>query len=290
MKEIISIFTPTYNRCEKLKRLYDSLCKQRNKSFIWIIIDDGSNDCTKESVSQWIDEKCINIVYRYQENQGKHVAFNEGVRLCETVLFFCVDSDDYLTDSAIDIISDTWHSIIGQDNIAGIVAYRGYSPTDRIGSEFPRDMVADSLKNIYKYGKTGDTALIYRTEVLKKYPFPVFPNERFLRESVVYSIIDQSYFMYILPVIIYIGEYLEDGLSKNARKLDDSSPNGAALYRLSKFHDANSLWGRVAYGMAYSYYMVKADRKQEIKENLGKVYGFICLNLVWAEKIRRRIK
>ena len=42
----ITIFTPTYNRKEKILRVYNSLLEQDKNLFEWLIIDDGSDDGT----------------------------------------------------------------------------------------------------------------------------------------------------------------------------------------------------------------------------------------------------
>lgn len=61
MNEIITIFTPTYNRAHLLERLYLSLIKQTNHSFIWLVVDDGSTDNTKELIEQYISEKKLEL-------------------------------------------------------------------------------------------------------------------------------------------------------------------------------------------------------------------------------------
>lgn len=76
---MITVFTPTYNRCDTLKRLYKSLLNQNCKDFCWLIVDDGSADDTQKLVSKWIDENKISIRYYRQENQGKPAAHNKGV-------------------------------------------------------------------------------------------------------------------------------------------------------------------------------------------------------------------
>ena len=103
MKEI-TIFTPTYNRLYSMKRLYRSLINQTNKDFIWLIVDDGSTDKTEEYVREWINNNKIEIRYLYQKNQGKQVAHNLAVENCNTDFFICVDSDDYLTNNAVEIM------------------------------------------------------------------------------------------------------------------------------------------------------------------------------------------
>ena len=46
----ITVFTPTYNRAKSIHRVYESLLEQTYKNFIWLIIDDGSTDNTKEII------------------------------------------------------------------------------------------------------------------------------------------------------------------------------------------------------------------------------------------------
>ena len=43
MNRKVSIITPVFNRLKELTRLYETLNNQTNDNFIWIIIDDGSN-------------------------------------------------------------------------------------------------------------------------------------------------------------------------------------------------------------------------------------------------------
>ena len=51
-KEFLTVFTPAYNRAKTLPRTYESLKKQSCKEFIWLIVDDGSQDNTRELVQE----------------------------------------------------------------------------------------------------------------------------------------------------------------------------------------------------------------------------------------------
>ena len=53
MKPTITVFTPTYNRAYCLHTGYEALCRQTLKDFIWLVVDDGSTDNTKELVEEW---------------------------------------------------------------------------------------------------------------------------------------------------------------------------------------------------------------------------------------------
>ena len=121
---LITIFTPTYNRCDKLKNLYESLCSQKNKNFIWLVVDDGSSDMTSIQFDTWIKEDIIKITYIYQKNSGKCCAIKRGISECNTNWFFCVDSDDFLLDSAVDtLISSICR--IGEEYIGSVFPRQG---------------------------------------------------------------------------------------------------------------------------------------------------------------------
>ena len=59
----LTIITPTYNRAHTLRKAYESLCDQTNKSFIWLVIDDGSTDETEKLVQSFQKENKIEIQY-----------------------------------------------------------------------------------------------------------------------------------------------------------------------------------------------------------------------------------
>ena len=61
MKFDLTILTPTYNRAYILPQLYNSLCRQTNQQFIWLIVDDGSSDITCQLVNEWRTENLITI-------------------------------------------------------------------------------------------------------------------------------------------------------------------------------------------------------------------------------------
>ena len=106
---MITVFTPTYNRGNLLNRLYQSLCKQKNKEFEWVIVDDGSTDETS-SVIKMIQDKhaCENFPIHYykKENGGKHTAVNMGVQKAHGDLFFIADSDDILPSEALQVVAE----------------------------------------------------------------------------------------------------------------------------------------------------------------------------------------
>ena len=66
----ITIFTPTYNRAYIIENLYNSLKRQTNKNFEWLVVDDGSTDNTEELFNKWMsEENDFPIRYYKKENE-----------------------------------------------------------------------------------------------------------------------------------------------------------------------------------------------------------------------------
>lgn len=218
-KEMIelTICTPTYNRAYCLSKLYLSLCEQTNKNFEWLIIDDGSVDETEEVVSKWIKEDGkINIRYVKKENGGKHTAINCGVETAIGDKFFIVDSDDYLIKEAVEIILEDTKKL-PSEGFAGVGYNRIFSDNSLIGETFEGEFIDATVLDRPKYRINGDKAEVYFTDILLKYPFPVFEGEKYLTEAIVWNrIARDGYRLRWFNKGIYVCEYRQDGLSMNA--------------------------------------------------------------------------
>ena len=117
----LTVFTPAYNRAHTLGRCYESMLKQKCKDFKWLIIDDGSTDNTKELVDSWLNkDNGFEIIYKYKKNGGMHTAHNLAYELIDTELNVCIDSDDRLSENAIEKIIDFWNEN-GSEKYAGII-------------------------------------------------------------------------------------------------------------------------------------------------------------------------
>lgn len=231
MEILISIFTPAYNRADLLPRLYDSLKKQTGYNFEWIIVDDGSTDNTEETVKSFIAEGKMTITYFKKVNEGKHIAINKGVELAKGELFFIVDSDDYLTDDATEQIAAHYPQIKDRVDFAGVSFRRGKSETEYIGTDTTfEDIEASALDFRYKYHIDGDMAEVFKTRVMREFPFPKIAGERFCTEGLIWNRMALKYKLLWISKIIYIGEYLEGGLTDNSIKIRKKSPQYATLY------------------------------------------------------------
>lgn len=181
---IITVFTPTYNRVSTLPRLFDALQRQTFKNFEWLIVDDGSTDNTQELVADF-KKRAKNFAVRYyvQEHGGKHRAQNRAVDLAKGELFITCDSNKYLSENALELITRMYDSIQGIPNMCGVGGYRA----DFSGRVWGGTMELDGKNYIDctsiespKYNITGDKATAFFTSLLQKYKSPEYSGEMFV--------------------------------------------------------------------------------------------------------------
>lgn len=235
---LITIFTPAYNRAYTLPRTYESLLKQDCKDFLWLVVDDGSTDNTAELIKDWQSrDNGFEIRYIYKENGGMHTAHNTAYENIDTQLNVCIDSDDRLADGAVSKIKQKWNEVKDK-GYAGIVGLDADMNTGKIiGNGFPDGLIETTLNGYYAAGGRGDKKLIYRTDVVKKYPpYPVFSEERFVPLDCLYLMIDQDYKLAVLDDILCDVEYLEDGSTKNMFRQYMRNPKGFAYSRKLAMH------------------------------------------------------
>lgn len=281
---ILTIFTPTYNRAYTIKKLYASLVNQTYKKFEWLVIDDGSTDNTEEVFRYFISEQKIKIHYLKVENGGKHRAINKGVKLAQGDFFFIVDSDDYLHGEALARIDFYIKQIENEKTFAGVCGLKVYPNGKKIGGEVDYKILdTDSISFREKYHIKGDMAEVFRTEILKQYPFPEFSGEKFFSEGFVWSRIAQKYKLRYFDEPIYICDYLEDGLTKSIRKHHRNSPKGTMLfYNEIMRQKRNNLKTRLIAAINYWRYTIKyRGRRDGELAPIGWSYCFYPLGLLF---------
>lgn len=230
---MITVFTPTYNRGHLLNRLYQSLCKQEYKAFEWLIVDDGSTDNTASIVeliqkTHSLDE--FPIRYFKKENGGKHTAINLGVKKAQGELFFIADSDDFLPADSLLIVHEEWDKIKHDDSFLGLSGVDADAKGNIIGSGLPKEYIdchAWEISTVYKV--TGDLKEVFRTEVLRQFPFPEINGERFCPEVLVWFRMARHFKMRFLNRIIYIADYQQNGITSSITRLRMNSPIGSML-------------------------------------------------------------
>ena len=289
-----TIFTPTFNRKELLEKLYKSLQKQTYKDFEWLIVDDGSADGTKEKVEEFLSEKKLDIKYYFKENGGKQRAYNFATDKANGELFICLDSDDEYVENGLETILKYWKKYEKNSNIAGMGYLSIYPNREVIGSSFPEKEMVSTQFDIYnKYGVKGDKGLMFRTEIIKKYKFPVFDDEKFITEAVVYNRICEKYKMAYVNEKIEIKEYQEDGLTAKYNNLLLRNPKGQALYHNEINSQKLSFKQKVLNNAVYYKFCRAAGYKfgKIFKENKNKLFLIFALGIgeyMWQKEKNKK--
>lgn len=277
---MITVLTPTFNREGVLRSLWDSLQKQTVKDFEWLVVDDGSTDGTKDLITQLQEKSDFPIRYIYKNNGGKHTALNVGIQTICSELIFIVDSDDCVTDDAVESILKIHKKYRSQNNICGYAFLRAFPDGKVNGKKFDVDEKIGSYIDVRVNGDdTGaDKAEVFKTHCLKEFPFPEYPNEKFLGEDLVWVRMARKYEMVHINKAIYVGNYLEDGLTNNRRKHNIASPIGC-MHRAEEFMESDlKTRYRIKGGLQYIVYGRFAGVKvvDLIRKSRHKVLATVC--------------
>lgn len=228
MQKLITIITPTYNRKEKLKKLYRSLTQQSSYNFDWLVVDDGSTDKTDKLIQKYINEnQFFHIDYLQEDNGGKHRALNLGISKIKSKLTFIVDSDDILTSDAIASIEKAYEKNKSRSDFGGLAFLKANDKNELLINKLPQNgSYASYVEERLGKNIKGDMAEIWITELLRENPFPEFKDEKFLSEDIVWMKISGKRKLYFVNQIIYKANYLADGLTQNRRKNNWNAPRG----------------------------------------------------------------
>ncbi len=289
----LTIFTPAYNRAHTLPKTYQSLRAQNCKDFIWLIVDDGSSDNTADLVKEWQQEdNGFEIRYIYKENGGMHTAHNTAYENIDTELNVCIDSDDCLAEDAVEKILRKWKAVRDQ-GYAGLIGLDADLNGNLIGKGFPDGMEHTTLVDYYAAGGCGDKKLVYRTDVINKYPpYPVFEGEKYVALGYKYRLIDQEYELAVLNEVLCNVEYQEDGHSHAMWKEYVRSPRGFAFWRKVCMKYPQSTKRLVKDCIHYVAESRLAGEKHFIRKSPCKLLTVLCApaGIVLERKIRERVR
>ncbi len=112
----VSVILPTFNRAHMLGETLDSLLSQSRAPDEILVVDDGSTDGTCDLVAAFGPA----VSYVFQENGGKAVALNRGLRQCRGELVWICDDDDILLPAACQTLAGALEA----DPALGFVAGR----------------------------------------------------------------------------------------------------------------------------------------------------------------------
>ena len=126
-------------------------------------------------------------------------------------------------------------------------------------------------------GGAGDKKLVYRTDIIKKYPpYPVFEGEKYVALAYKYRLIDQDYKLAVLPQVLCNVEYQEDGSSGTMWKQYLKNPKGFAFWRKICMRYPESKKRKIVDCIHYCSSSQIARNKGYIRKSPARVMTFFC--------------
>ena len=222
----LTILTPLYNRREYLDKIYESLAAQTNKGFQWLVIDDGSEIPSDDKLEEYKKTADFEIEYYYKKNGGKHSALNFSHSYIKGDVVLILDSDDTLTPDAVETVISAWEK--NEDNAElGVISFSKGTDENTPLVKYPEEIISDHITYRINRGIEGDCCETIRREAMCEIPFPEFEGENFMDEIHLWYGTAKKYKTLYINKVIYLAEYLEEGLTKNVRSLHKKNPRGA---------------------------------------------------------------
>ena len=228
----ISIIVPAYNCEGTIEKCILSVINQSFLDWELILIDDGSIDNTREICRRYADS--IKIFLYSQQNSGVSSARNFGIKKATGEYLLFVDSDDFLLPNALSKMKNWCKEIENNSDYIGVGAARGFPDGSYIKGVSPivneqGYVDATNLQRI-QFNLDADMCEAYKTKILKKYPMPEWPGEKFAPEQIALNEIAlDGYKLRWHSDIIYQCNYLDDGLTKGSKVLEKNNPMGYAM-------------------------------------------------------------
>lgn len=290
-RKVITVFTPTYNRAKLLRRVYDSLVRQTNQRFKWLVIDDGSTDDTKAVVNDCIQENKIEISYVYKANGGLHTGYNAAIERLDTELSICIDSDDWLPDDAIERILAVWEDRKEAD-IAGLIGLDYKANGELIGDHLPDGAIINPIDLLASKTNRGDKKYVVRTDCYQKVaPMPEFPGEKNFNPHYMILKLSADYRFVAVDAPLCIVDYQPDGMTANQFRQYVNSPRSyAELRRVIMGLPRVPAGYLIKTAIHYSSSSQLAHNKSYLKESPKPLLTLLCIPAGWllTAYIRRK--
>lgn len=169
-KEIVySIITAVYNREDCILRCLNSILSQENKSWEHIVVDDGSTDKTAEIVSDCAKTSHRIRLFQMEKNGGTNAARNLAVKNAKGKYIIILDSDDYFSDNALQVIDESislhpgyLHYLFVQDDMSSIIQ------SNKLLKGKDKEILYESW---VKSEIEGDFVHVINRKLISKFPF-----------------------------------------------------------------------------------------------------------------------
>lgn len=291
----LTIITPTFNRASTLQKCYESLLQQSCFAFEWLIVDDGSTDDTEYIVKRWISEtNKFTIRYTKKTNGGKASALNVAFTMLKTPYACILDSDDYLVETAVESFLKEKEQADKDIACCGVMAFRhNEDGTVKGGREIPMEASKITMIDILDKGIRTELFCFYKTSIISELRFPTFPGEKFVSPQWLDSELARNYYFVPSRDHYCICEYLQDGLTRNKRRVIAKNPHGYTIIKRQYFELSKSFKVIFKNGIMYDCGCIIGRDRDWLKNSPKKVLSIVLMPfayLLYLMRFKRLMK
>lgn len=176
----VSVIVPVYNMEKYLGFCLSSLVRQTFKDFEIIVVNDGSNDNSKEII-EYYKNKYPKLVRAYSfDNQGISKTRNYGIDVAKGEYIAFIDSDDYVE---IDFLEEMYNYIKKSNADISVCDYYTVNEKDDIKEVLIEDFSISSIREnpqlLWKVNSSPWNKL-YKKDLFKDMKFEVIKYEDLL--------------------------------------------------------------------------------------------------------------
>ena len=289
MNQILTIITPTYNRASTLIKCYESLLQQTCLAFEWLIVDDGSTDNTEAIVGEWIKQTDkFNIRYVKKQNGGKASALNVAFTMLETPYVCILDSDDYLVETAVESFLKEKELADKDNTCCGVMAFRhNEDGTVMGGKEIPMDSGKITMIDILSQDINTELFCFYKTSIISKLKFPIFPGEKFVSPQWLDSELARDYYFVPSRSHYCICVYMQDGLTRNKKRVIAKNPHGYTIIKRQYFELSKSIKVMIKNGIMYDCGCIIGKDQLWYKNSPKKILSILLMPIAFVVYLLR---
>lgn len=302
---LISVIIPVYNEVKYLDRAVQSVLRQSYSNLEIILIDDGSDDGSKEKCDGYAncDDRVLVI---HQSNSGQSSARNAGLERVTGKLVAFLDSDDWLEPDTFEYCISLLHvkdaDIVQFDTMLTDGAKKEKNRKQKVtllqGKECLNYLMVKTTKSDCYYAVWN---CLYKREILNGYRFAVGKTN----EDIVwkYQVVRNANSMLVSTAVKYFyfknsGSLTKSGLKKRdfdliqagreIKELSEQETYGkiAELGRVKCARSSLSLLCRIAYYGILEESINKKVLVKEFKRDLRKHYFLLIASpMAFSRKI-----
>ena len=167
--KLVSIITPTYNCAKFIAKTIDSVLAQTYENWEMIIVDDRSEDNTKEIVEKYVQRDSRIKYHILEKNSGAAVARTTAMKIARGSYMAFLDSDDLWMPDKLEL-QIRWMEENG--HVFSCTAYEQIDEEDKPTGKVIKTVKKTGYNRLLLDCPVGNSSVMYNVDVMGKFEVP----------------------------------------------------------------------------------------------------------------------